>query len=330
MPAFQKARTMVRLVLRSAATLVGSALAGSLVVFLLLRMLGGDIASTILGDTAKPMAVRALRDELGLDRPWAVQYLDWLKGLTRGDLGTSYGSQYDVFSEIRAHLVVTLSLVVISMIIAAIVALAVGGYSAIHHDDIRGSTVNGAMQLGIALPTFWVGLLLISLFSIRLGWFPSGGYVSWSAGPSGTLRSLALPVIALTIPLASIFSRYVRSALLDVLAEDYIRTAMAKGRTLESAIVVHGIRNASVSLVTVGTLQLGSLLAGAVVIENVFGLPGLGTLIVSAIQGREALVVQSAVFVVLLIVLVMNFLMDISYALLDPRIRDAERSPADA
>lgn len=319
---------MIRLILRSVLFLLASALAGSLVIFILLHQLGGDIASIVLGNTAKPAALRALRTELGLDRPWIVQYLGWLKGLCQGDLGRSYGAQYDIFAEVRTRLVVTLSLVLTSAAIAAVIALAVGAYSAVHRHRLRGGLVNGIMQLGIAVPTFWVGLLLISFFSVRLGWLPSGGFVSWTQDPGGTVRCLVLPVVALTIPLAAIFSRYVRSAMIDVLAEDYIRTAMAKGRTLWGAVLVHGVRNASVSLVTVGTLQIGGLIAGAVVIENVFTLPGLGSLVVAALNGREALVVQSSVFVVLLIVLVLNFVMDVGYGLLDPRIRDTDRQAA--
>lgn len=320
---------MTRMLLRSVLFLLAAALVGSLVIFVMLHSLGGDIASIILGNSAKPAALRALRAELGLDRPWIVQYLDWLKGLLQGDLGHSYGAQYDIFAEIRTRLAVTLTLVVTSVVIAAVIALAVGAYSAVHRNDLRGGIVNAVTQFGIAIPTFWVGLLLIMFFSIRLGWLPSAGHVGWAQSPVGAVRSLTLPIVALTIPLAAIFSRYVRSAMIDVLGEDYIRTAMAKGRTLWGAVLFHGVRNASVSLVTVGTLQVGGLIAGAVVIENVFTLPGLGSLLVTALNGREALVVQSTVFVILLIVLVLNFAMDMGYGLLDPRIRDADRRPAD-
>lgn len=319
---------MIRIVLRSTLVLLGSAVAGSLVVFLLLRLLGGDIATVILGQTATPESLAALRAELGLDRSWAAQYLDWLRGLARGDLGHSYAARYDIFGEIRSRLGVTLSLAAGSMLVSAIFALAAGTYSAINVRRLRGGLVDVTTQLGIAVPTFWVGLLLILLFSIRLGWLPAGGYVPWTESPAGAVRTLVLPVTALSIPIAAIFTRYVRSAMLDVLNEDFIRTAMAKGRTLRGAAVVHGIRNASVPLVTVGTLQLGALFAGAVVVENVFTLPGLGRLLVSAIAGREAIVVQSTAFVILLMVLVMNYLMDLSYGLLDPRIRDAERRVA--
>lgn len=319
---------MIRIVVRSTLVLLGSAVAGSLVVFLLLRLLGGDIATIILGQTATQEALAAVRADLGLDRPAHIQYLEWLGGLFRGDLGQSYAARYDIFDEIRSRLGVTFGLAIGSMVVSAIFALIAGTYSAINARKLRGGLVDVATQLGIAFPTFWVGLLLVMLVSIRLGWLPSGGYVPWAESPIGALRSLILPVTALSIPVAAVFTRYVRSAMLDVLTEDFIRTAMAKGRTLRMAALVHGVRNASVPLVTVGTLQLGALFAGAVVVENVFTLPGLGRLLVTAINGREAIVVQSTAFVILLMVLVMNFIMDLSYGLLDPRIRDAERQAA--
>lgn len=317
---------MVRIVLRSTLVLLASAVAGSLVVFLLLRLLGGDIATVILGQTATPESLAALRAELGLTRPWPVQYLDWLAGLARGDLGQSYAARYDIFAEIRSRLGLTFSLAIASMLVSAVIALVAGTYSAINARRLRGGLVDVTTQLGIAVPTFWVGLLLIVLFSIRLGWLPAGGYVPWTESPPGAVRTLTLPVVALSIPVAAIFTRYVRSAMLDVLTEDFIRTAMAKGRTLRGAALVHGVRNAAVPLVTVGALQLGALFAGAVVVENVFTLPGLGSLLVTAINGREVTVVQSTAFVILLMILAMNFLLDLSYGLLDPRIRDADRA----
>ena len=297
---------------------------GSLVVFSLLRLLSGDIASIMLGTSARPESVAALRADLGLDQPWLVQYLEWLGGLARGDLGTSYGSQYDIAGEISARLGVTVTLAIVSMVVSGVCALVAGTYAAMYARNARGEMVNIFMQLGVALPTFWVGLLLIGFFSIELGWLPAGGYVPWSESALGAVKSLILPSVALAVPLAAVFTRYVRSAMLEVLSEDYIHTAMAKGRTLGGAVLTHGIRNASLSLVTVGTLQLGGLIAGAVVVENVFTLPGLGSLLISALNGREALVVQSVVFVILLIVLALNFAMDVSYGLLDPRIRAAE------
>lgn len=315
---------MGRVVLRSVATLLVSALVGSLVVFMLLRLLRGDVATVILGQTATTEALAELRAELGLDQPWPTQYVDWITGLLRGDLGLSYAARYDIFAEIRSRLGLTFSLSIISMVLSSVFALVAGTYSAIHVRERRGVAVDVTAQLGIAVPTFWAGLLLIGLVSVRWGWLPAGGYTPWTESPMGAVRSLTLPILALSIPIASMLTRYVRSSMLDVLNEDYIRTAMAKGRTLRGAAVVHGIRNASVPLVTVAALQLGSMIAGTVVIENVFTLPGLGRMLLDAVGGREAIVVQSLVFVVLLMILTLNFFMDIAYGLLDPRIRDAQ------
>ncbi len=313
------------LLLRSAVLLVASALAGSVVVFLLLRLLGGDVATIILGRVATPEQLAQLRAELGLDQSWVVQYVDWLGGLFSGDLGQSYAAGYDIFGEIRSGLGLTVTLALTSMVVSSVVALVAGSYAALHARKVRGGVVDAVTQLGMAVPSFWAGLVLVSVFSIRLGWLPAGGYVPWSEDPAQSIRSLVLPVAALSLSVAAVLTRYVKSAMLDVLGQPYIRTAMAKGRTLPGAVLVHGVRNASVSIVTVGVLMLGGLLAGTVVIENVFSLPGLGSLMVSAINGREALVVQSVAFVILLMTLVLNFLMDIAYGLLDPRIRDAER-----
>ncbi|GHF73352.1 peptide/nickel transport system permease protein [Amycolatopsis bartoniae] len=317
---------MYRLVARSTVMLMASALAGSMVIFLLLRVLGGDIAAVILGKSATPESLASLRAQMKLDRPWFIQYTDWLFGIIKGQLGQSFAAQYDIADEIGSRLGVTLSLVLISIFVSSILALVIGSYSATNVGKLRSGVIDVLTQFGIAVPVFWGGLLLITFLSVRAGWFPAGGYTPWIQNPGESVKTLALPVTALTIPMTAVFARYVRSAMLDILTQDFMRTARAKGRTLRGAILVHGVRNASISLLTVGTLQLGSLLAGTVVIENVFALPGLGSLLMSAIEGREVIVVQSTVFVIMLLILGMNFLMDICYGLLDPRIRDAERS----
>ncbi|GAA1562060.1 ABC transporter permease [Kribbella hippodromi] len=313
------------LLLRSLVLLAASALAGSVVVFLLLRLLGGDVATVILGRTATPQSLAELRSQLGLDRPGIVQYFTWLGDLVRGNLGQSYAAGYDISQQIQSRLGVTVALALGSMAVSSVVSVAAGSYAALQARKVRGAFVDLLTQLGMAVPTFWAGLVLVIIVSIHLGWLPASGYVPWSQDPGQTIRSLTLPVAALSIHVTAVLTRYVKSAMLDVLGQPYLRTAMAKGRTLPMAVLVHGVRNASVSIVTVGTLMLGGLLAGTVVIENVFNLPGLGSLLVSAIKGREALVVQSVAFVIVLMVLTLNFLMDIAYGVLDPRIRDAEK-----
>lgn len=305
--------------------LLVSALIGSLVVFGLLRLLGGDVAYILLGREATQDQVIALRAELGLDRAWFVQYFDWIAGFFTGNLGRSFSGSYDIFDQIGQRLVPTLLLAFGSLFVSMVLALFLGTYAALNADNAKGVATDVVSQIGTAIPAFWAGLILVVVFSVSLGWFPAGGYVPIQEDFWGSLRSIFLPIVALSLGVTSVTTRFVRSAMLDVLNEDYIRTAMAKGRTTKSAVFVHGLRNASIPVVTVGALQLGNLLAGTIVIESVFVIPGLGQLLLSAVNGREVIVVQSVVLVILLIILVMNFLLDIAYGLLDPRIRDKRK-----
>lgn len=299
-----------------------SALIGSLVVFALLRLLGGDVAYILLGKEATQEQVNTLRSELGLDRIWFVQYFDWITGFFTGNLGTSFSGSYEIFDQIGKRLVPTLLLAFGSLFVSIFLALILGTYAALNADNSKGIATDVVSQIGTAIPAFWAGLILVVVFSVSLGWFPAGGYVPIQDDFWGSLRSIFLPIVALSLGITSVTTRFVRSAMLDVLNEDYIRTAMAKGRTRKRAVFVHGLRNASIPVVTVGALQLGNLLAGTIVIESVFVIPGLGQLLLTAVNGREVIVVQSVVLVILLIILVMNFLLDMTYGLLDPRIRD--------
>lgn len=319
---------MARVIIRSITSLLLAAFLGSLLVFGLLRTIGGDVALIILGQQAAPGAYETLRAELGLDRPWYTQYWDWLTGVFTGDLGTSYSARFDIFDEITRRLEPTVLLAFGALIVSIPLALALGTYSAIKVKKIRGGVVDVFSQIGIAIPAFWAGLILVIIFGIRFDWLPTGGFTSPSVDLSMSVKQLIMPIAALSLGITSVLTRYVRSAMLDVMGEDFIRTARAKGRTRTGAALVHGVRNASVSLVTVGTLQLGSLLAGTVVIENVFVIPGIGRLLVTSVLGREVMVVQSLVLVILLLILVMNFLLDIAYVLIDPRIRDSQGGKA--
>jgi len=317
---------MIRVLVRAIGSLVVSATMGSIVVFLLLRMLKGDVATVILGQTATREALDALRNEMGLDAPLMQQYFDWISGVLRGDMGTSYAAEFDIAHEIWGRVPLTFILAFASLAVSALVALILGTFSAIHVKDWRGTWVDILSQIGIAIPSFWLGLLMVTMFAVKLGWLPAGGYVPLTEDFGAGLKSLVMPVLALAIPLSAVLVRYVRSGMLEVLDEDFIRTAQAKGLTLRRAAWRHGIRNASIPLVTVTILQLGSLLAGAVVIENVFTLPGLGRMLIVAVGGREVLSVQSLALVLMLMILTLNFLMDIAYGLLDPRIRERRGS----
>jgi peptide/nickel transport system permease protein len=317
---------MIRHTLRSLVTLLFTALVGSAAVFALVNVLGGDIVTVLLGKEAGPGDVQFMRDELGLDRPLVVQYLDWLRGVATGDLGTSYGMGYDIFDEIVRRLEPTMMITLGGLLVSVPLALVLGTYSATNAKKVRGGVIDVFAQVGTAIPAFWAGLLLVLVFGVRLGWLPTGGYVPLSENPVESIRSIILPVLALSLGVTAVFTRYVRTAMIDVMNEDFMRSAMARGRTRRGAALVHGVRNASIPLVTVAALQFGQLIAGAVVVENVFVLPGIGRLIVTATLGREVVVVQSLAFVIMLFILILNFLVDIAYGFLDPRIRDKAAS----
>jgi peptide/nickel transport system permease protein len=313
---------MLRHTLRSLFSVLFAALVGSMVIFGLVNMLGGDIVTVLLGKDAAPGDKAFMREELGLDHPLVVQYLNWLRGVVTGDLGTSYGMGYDISDEIVRRLQPTLMITIGALVVSVPLALVLGTYSAVNVRKARGGVVDVFSQIGVAIPTFWAGLLLVLVFGVRLGWLPTGGYVPFGDDPVECLRSIILPVLALSLGITAVFTRYVRSAMIDVMNEDYIRSAMARGRSLRGSALVHGVRNASIPLVTVAALQFGALLAGAVVVENVFVLPGIGRLIVTATLGREVIVVQSLALVIMVVILTLNFVVDIAYGFLDPRIRD--------
>lgn len=312
---------MTQIVVRSAGRFLLTALLGSLVIFGSLRLLSGDVATVILGQAATKESLASLRSSLGLDQPWPIQYRDWIWGYIQGDLGSSFASGYDIKQQILERSSVTLPLIMLALGVSSLLSLVIGTWAAIHARQRRGAIVDAITQIGISLPAFWIGLLLVSLISIRWNVLPSGGFTPWSRGFAWSLRDLILPTISLTLPLTAMLTRYVRSAMLDVLNEDYIRTARAKGFTLGKVALRHGVRNASIPIVTVIGLQFGNLLAGAVVIELVFNLPGLGRMLLTAVSGREVIVVQSLVLTLLLVILALNLLTDVLYGVLDPRMR---------
>jgi len=313
---------MARLILRSFLSMVLAALVGSLIVFVLLRNIGGNVAYIILGHNATQGALEALQKELGLDAPGYIQYLRWIGGVLTGNLGVSYAAHFNIFQEVVRRLAPTAILSFGSLILSIPVALALGTYSAVYAKKFRGGLVDVASQIGMAIPAFWAGLILVLILGIRLRWLPTGGYTSPLENFWLSVQQMLMPILALSLGNVSILTRYVRSAMIDVMNEDFIRTAMAKGRTRRSAALVHGVRNASVSLVTVGVIHFGHLMAGTVIVENVFVIPGIGRLLLTSVLGREVVVVQSLTLVLVLMVLVMNFLMDVAYVFLDPRIRD--------
>jgi peptide/nickel transport system permease protein len=310
-----------RLIVRRAASFLATLFVVSLLVFTVIRVLPGDPAQIIMGTEASPEAAAALRRAMGLDRPILVQYVEWLSGALRGDLGRSI--QYDVAVGrlILSRLAVTLPLTVLAAAFMTLTAVPLGVYAATRQGRVGDYVAMVVSQLGIAIPSFWAGLLLILLFAVRLGWVQAGGFDGWGAGVWTGLRALLLPAFALGVVQAAILTRTTRAAVLEVLRADHVRTARAKG--LDERVVTwkHVLRNALLTIVTIVGLQLGALLAGSIVLENVFYLPGLGRLALGAISARDLPVVQGVVLFVAVTVVTVNFVVDLVYAVLDPRIR---------
>ena len=312
---------MRRYVLRRVAAFVATLFFLSALVFVVVRVLPGDPATLILGVESNPETLARLRHAMGLDRPLALQYIDWLARAGRGDLGTSIQYDLPVGRLILSRLPVTLPLALMAAALMVIIALPLGVYAATHHRRAGDYLAMLVSQLGIAVPAFWSGLLLILLFSVRLGWLRSGGFDGWSAGPWTGLKALLLPAIALGAFQAAVLVRATRSAVLEILREDYVRTARAKGLAEIRVIRRHALRNAMIPIVTVMGIQLGQLVAGAIVLESVFALPGLGRLALGAISARDLPVVQGVTLFVAASIVFINFAVDLAYAALDPRIR---------
>jgi peptide/nickel transport system permease protein len=313
---------ILRLIERTGVFLVSLAVS-SVLVFAFMAVLPGDPARVALGVNASDQAVAELRQQFGLDRPLPTQYFDWLGGLLHGDLGTSYVSKVAIGPQVFDRLQVTLWLVVAGMIIALVVAVPAGTVMAARHRKLSGLALSAVSQVGVAVPAFLAGILLIVVFAVKLGWLPANGWTPPAQDPGMFLKQLILPALALGLVQGAVLTRYVRSAVLDVLREDYLRTARAKGLRPFQALLRHGLRNAAVPVVTVLGLQLATLLIGAVVVERVFVIPGLGSLLLDGVSNRDLLLVQDVVMVLVLAVLLVNFIVDLLYVALDPRLRTA-------
>jgi peptide/nickel transport system permease protein len=310
-----------RYVVRRVAALAATLLFVSVLVFLVVRVLPGDPVDIILGIERNPETAARLRTSLGLDRPLIVQYGDWLARALRGDLGTSIQYDLPVARLIASRLPVTLPLALMAAVFMVVVAVPLGIYAATHHRRAGDYVAMIVSQLGISVPAFWLGLLLILTFSVRLGWMRSGGFDGWSDGVGAALRSLLLPALALGAFQAAVLVRATRSAVLEVLGEDYVRTARAKGVAELLVVGKHTLRNACIPIFTVAGIQLGQLVAGAIVLESVFALPGLGRLALGAITARDLPVVQGVTVFVAAGIVAINFAVDFAYAALDPRLR---------
>ncbi len=301
----------------------------SVVVFAALTVLPGNAAEVMLGESATPQAVLALEKKLGLDRPAPERYLAWLGGLLTLELGLSHAYDAPIVELIAERLAVTVPLALLAMVMSTVLALAAGVYAASRHNRAGDLGVMALSQLGIAVPSFWFGILLVMLFAVTLPWFPAGGFPGWTEDDGGGLwdglQALLLPAMALAVVQAAILARFVRSALLDVLREDFVRTARAKGLSRRAVLWRHVLRNAMVPVVTVMGLQFANLVTGTVVIENVFSLPGLGRLVFQAIGNRDLPLVQNIVMLLAATVIAINFVVDLLYALIDPRMKVGSR-----
>lgn len=297
--------------------------AASVAVFSFMAVLPGDPAQVALGTNATPEALARMHAEYGTDRPARVQYWDWVSGMAAGDFGRSYVTGAEIGPQILDRFQVTLWLVLSGMAVALLIALPLGVASAMRHRRISGTVLSGFSQLGVAVPNFLAGILLITLFAVQLRWLPSGGWTPPAEDPGEFARRLVLPAVSLGLVQGAILTRYVRSAVLDILREDFLRTARAKGLRPYQALVRHGLRNAAIPVVTILALQLATLLIGAVVIERVFVIPGLGSLLLDGVSNRDLLTVQGVVMVLVLAVLLINFAVDVLYTVLDPRLRRA-------
>jgi peptide/nickel transport system permease protein len=310
--------------LKRFATLVATLAGASIVVFLVLEILPGDAALILMGPDASPEAVQALATKLGIDRPPVERYSGWVGGMLTGNLGDSYSYSTPVLDLILERMALTVPLAMMAMTLTTLLALSVGIYAASHHNKWGDVSLMGLTQVGIAIPNFWFAILLILLFSVHLQWFSAGGFPGWEDGAWEAIKALLLPALSLAVVQAAILARITRSAVLEVFREDFVRTARAKGLSRQATVWRHVLRNAMIPVITVMGLQFAELLAGTIVVENVFYLPGLGRLIFQAISNRDLIVVRNCVMLLATMVVVVNFVVDVLYAVIDPRVKASD------
>ncbi len=311
---------MIRYVLGRLTSLIISLIVASIVIFAVIEVIPGDPAAFMLGVNARPDTIAALRAEMGLDQPVVVRYFEWVTGLLQGDFGRSWTYKTPVANLVSDRVWVSLPLAIYALFLSTIIAFPAGIYAASRRGGTGDIAIMGATQLGVAIPNFWFAMILVLIFAINLRWFSAGGFPGWD-NPLLAIKSLTLPAIALALPQAAILARVMRSSLLDMLGEDFIRTARAKGLSRRQALWRHAVRNALIPVLTIIGLQFSFLLAGGIIIEQIFFLPGLGRLIFQSISARDLIVVESVVMLLVFVVILVNFAVDIAYAAVDPRLR---------
>jgi peptide/nickel transport system permease protein len=305
-------------------TLIATLIGASVIVFLVLEILPGNAAQMLMGPDASPDAVAALAAKLGLDQPAWTRYWNWIGGLLTGELGDSYAYSSPVLDLILERLALTVPLALLAMALTTVLALVVGVTAAARHNKLGDVGLMGLTQVGIAIPNFWFAILLILVFSVQLQWFSAGGFEGWDEGVFAGLKALLLPALSLAVVQAAILARITRSAVLEVMREDFVRTARAKGVSQRAVLWTHVLRNALIPVITVMGMQFSELLAGTIVVENVFYLPGLGRLIFQAISNRDLIVVRNCVMLLAAMVVIVNFVVDVLYAVIDPRIKASD------
>jgi len=305
-------------------TLIATLVGASIVVFLVLEILPGNAAQILMGPDASAEAVQALAIKLGIDRPPIERYWNWVSGMLVGDLGLSYAYSTPVAELVLERLSLTVPLALMAMTITSVLALVAGIYAAARHNKLGDVGVMGLSQIGIAIPNFWFAILLILLFSVHLRWFSAGGFPGWDEGILQGIKALLLPAISLAVVQSAILARITRSAVLEVLREDFVRTARAKGVSRRRTLWGHVLRNAMIPVITIMGLQFAELLAGTIVVESVFYLPGLGRLIFQSISNRDLIVVRNCVMLLAAMVVVVNFVVDVLYAVIDPRVKASD------
>jgi peptide/nickel transport system permease protein len=311
--------------LKRLASFVLTLAVASAVVFAVLELLPGNAAELMLGNTATPESLAALQAKLGLDRPPLARYVQWVGGLLQGQTASSVSYDTPTAELIAQRLRVSLPLALLAMALTVTLALGLGVYAASRHRQLGDVGVMTLSQLGIAIPSFWFAILLILVFAVQLQWVSAGGFPGWTedegGGPAQALAALVLPAVSLALVQAAILARVTRSAVLDVLREDFMRTARAKGLSRRQALWRHGLGNALLPVLTVAGLQFANLVTGTIVVENVFVLPGIGRLVFQAIANRDLVVVRDVVMLLAAVVVAVNLLVDLAAAALDPRMR---------
>ena len=306
---------------RRLATIVPTLLFVTVLIFGLQQLLPGDPAKVLAGEDQDPTVVAHLREKMHLDKPLPVQYVYWLGGVVRGDLGESLRIQKPVTALIAEKLPVTIELALLAIVIALVIGIPAGIVSAIAKGTWWDYAANAVALWGLSTPNFWLGIMMILLFSVQLGWLPASGFVSPFVDLKANLAAMIMPAFVLGNAIAAVLMRHTRSAMLQVMSSDYVRTARAKGLDERVVILKHGLRNALTPIITLGALELGTLLSGAVLTEQVFSIPGFGKLIVDAVFNRDYAVVQGVVLFTATAYIVLNLLADIAYFMVNPRLR---------